>query len=299
MNPWSLAGMSVVVTGAGRGIGAAIVAELLHHGASVLGTARPQGDLEALRIAHPEAAGRLNIFQADITLPEEREHLIAHAVKTLGGMDVLVNNAGGTFRARATDSSVDDFQRLLNLNVLAAFDLARLSHPYLRTSGRAGIVNLSSITSQVALPDRVLYGTTKAALDHLTRSLAAEWGGRGLVRTHLEGHTIGACRRPRRYCARRRVSCHARRRLHHRATARGGRWIPGERVLNHATLRSRLGGDGAFLDCALSARQQKQVRIRQLHGGERELDRGRIYVEQPGNHHRQPRLLRFQPAGVC
>jgi tropinone reductase I len=180
MNPWSLAGMSVVVTGAGRGIGAAIVAELLHHGASVLGTARPQGDLEALRIAHPEAAGRLNIFQADITLPEEREHLIAHAVKTLGGMDVLVNNAGGTFRARATDSSVDDFQRLLNLNVLAAFDLARLSHPYLRTSGRAGIVNLSSITSQVALPDRVLYGTTKAALDHLTRSLAAEWGADGI-----------------------------------------------------------------------------------------------------------------------
>ena len=176
MNPWSLDGMRVVVTGAGRGIGTAIVAEFLRLGASVLGIARTQRDLDALLAAHAHVENRLKTFRADITQPNEREHLIERAKLSFGGLDVLVNNAGGTFRAPATESSTADFQRLLDLNVFAAFELAKLLHPLLKASARGSIINISSITSQVALPNRVLYGTSKAALDHLTRALAVEWG---------------------------------------------------------------------------------------------------------------------------
>ena len=177
---WSLLGHRALVTGAGRGIGAAIVAELIDHGASVLGTARTQSDLDQLRADHPKAGDRLQIISADITQPEERTRLVAQAKQKLGGLDLLINNAGTSFRARAAESSVDDFRRLLDLNVLAAFDLARLAHSYLKAGPHSAIVNLSSVTSHVALPERVLYGTTKAALDHLTRSLAAEWGADGI-----------------------------------------------------------------------------------------------------------------------
>jgi Tropinone reductase 1 len=180
MNPWSLEGMRIVVTGAGRGIGAAMVAEFLRHGASVLGTARTQSDLDALLAAHAHVENRLKTFQADITQPQERERLIERAKLSFGGLDVLVNNAGGTFRAPATESSTADFQRLLDLNVFAAFELAKLAHPLLKASAHGSIVNISSITSHVALPNRVLYGTSKAALDHLTRALAVEWGADGI-----------------------------------------------------------------------------------------------------------------------
>jgi tropinone reductase I len=180
MTAWSLEGMTVLVTGAGRGIGAAIVAECLRHGASVLGTARTQSGLDNLRFSHPDAMHRLKTFQADITQPGERERLVEFAKGSFGGLDVLVNNAGETLRASAVNSSTAEFQRLIDLNVLAAFDLARLVYPLFKANNRGSIVNLSSVASQVALPNRVLYGASKAALDHLTRSLAAEWGADGI-----------------------------------------------------------------------------------------------------------------------
>lgn len=180
MNHWNLQGHRAIVTGAGRGIGAAILAELLHHGASVLGIARTAADLDQLRASHPQAAGRLFTHQGDITQPGEDARLIDHAVTALGGIDILVNNAGATFRAPAVESTTADFQKLIDLNLFAAFNLARLAHPQLRASPHASIVNVSSITSHAALPNRLLYGTTKAALDHLTRALAAEWGPDGI-----------------------------------------------------------------------------------------------------------------------
>ena len=81
MNPWSLDGMRVVVTGAGRGIGTAIVAEFLRLGASVLGTARTQIDLDALLAAHAHVENRLKTFRADITQSGERERLIERILR--------------------------------------------------------------------------------------------------------------------------------------------------------------------------------------------------------------------------
>ena len=171
---WSLLGHRALVTGAGRGIGAAIVAELIDHGASVLGTARTQSDLDQLRADHPKAGDRLQIISADITQPEERTRLVAQAKQKLGGLDLLINNAGTSFRARAAESSVDDFRRLLDLNVLAAFDLARLAHSYLKAGPHSAIVNLSSVAGKEGNPGAPAYSATKAGVIALTKSLGKE-----------------------------------------------------------------------------------------------------------------------------
>lgn len=176
MNPWRLDGTRAVVTGASRGIGAAIVAELLRHGAAVLGVARSVEELRQLRDAHAPAGDRLHTLSADMTDGPARARAIAEAKTKFGGLDLLVNNVGLASRLPAAGADLDEFRRLLELNLLAAFDLSRLAYSTFCKEGGGGIINISSVTGVRVLPLRVLYGTSKAALNHLTEALAAEWG---------------------------------------------------------------------------------------------------------------------------
>jgi Tropinone reductase 1 len=128
MDPWSLGDTRAIVTGAGRPIGAAIVAEMLGLGATVLGVARSREDLERLREVNPSAGDRLHVFSADLTAASQRRLVMVQAKDRLGGVDVLVNNAGVTFRAPASESDIEELRRVLELNLLAAFDLSRLAH---------------------------------------------------------------------------------------------------------------------------------------------------------------------------
>ena len=170
MKHWTLHGQRAVVTGAGRGIGAAIVEEFLALGATVFGVARTKADLASVQ--HE----RFHFLAADVSQEIGREKMIARAAEVMGGIDVLVNNAGSTFHSSAVNSQPADFQRLMDLNVLAAFELARLAQPFLKKSAAASIVNISSVAGLFALPNRAFYGASKAALDHLTLALAVEWG---------------------------------------------------------------------------------------------------------------------------
>jgi Tropinone reductase 1 len=161
----------IIVTGASRGIGRAIAEELQARGAVVVGAARNVADLSATDSLLPVVA--------DVAQDADREALLAAALGRFGRIDGLVNNAGGAFRGAAVDTALEDFRQVLELNLLAAFALSCLAHPYLKAS-RGSIVNISSVTSHRALPIRAAYGTSKAALDHLTRSLAVEWGPDGI-----------------------------------------------------------------------------------------------------------------------
>jgi NAD(P)-dependent dehydrogenase (short-subunit alcohol dehydrogenase family) len=175
MNAWSLEATRAVVTGASRGIGAAIVAEMLSLGASVLGVSRSREDLAHLQVENA-SRDRLHILSADLTDASQRSLVISEAQERLGGIDVLVNNAGVAFRAPAGEADVDQFRRVLDLNLIAAFDLSRLAYGVLRAAGRSNIINISSVAGVATLPQRAFYGASKAALNHLTQSLAAEWG---------------------------------------------------------------------------------------------------------------------------
>jgi len=173
----SATSLAFVVTGASRGIGEAIVQELLRRGARVLGVAR---NLDTSSAAPSEAAsGSCHYLRADVTVEADRIRMIETAKRLFGRIDGVINNAGRAYRAPASKTSLEEFRSLLEMNLLAAFGLAQAAYEALRAS-RGTVVNVSSVSSQVALPDRLAYGTTKAALDHFTRCLAVEWGPDGI-----------------------------------------------------------------------------------------------------------------------
>jgi NAD(P)-dependent dehydrogenase (short-subunit alcohol dehydrogenase family) len=159
-----------LVTGGSRGIGRAIASLLLERGNRVITVAR-QFDCVAL-------PGETQV-RADIVTEAGRARVM-EAVATEGGrLDGLFNNAGRAWRASALDTDSAGFRDLLELNLLVPLELAKEAHSHLHASG-GSIVNISSITSQTVLPDRLAYGATKAGLDHITRSLAVEWGPDGI-----------------------------------------------------------------------------------------------------------------------
>jgi tropinone reductase I len=168
--------LAFIVTGASRGIGQAIVEELMRRGARVLGVAR---NIQASNAPLEESTLASSYMQADVTVEADRTRIIETAMRLFGRIDGVINNAGRAYRAPALATSLEEFRSLLEINLLAAFALAEAAYGELRNSGGT-VVNVSSITSQRVLPNRLAYGSTKAALDHLTRSLAVEWGPAGI-----------------------------------------------------------------------------------------------------------------------
>jgi tropinone reductase I len=157
---WTLQDKTALVTGATRGIGAAIANELERFGATVIRVAR--GDDADIR--------------ADVTIPEDRERMFAG----LERLDILVNNAGTNIRKKAVEYGYREYARVRETNMDAAFEICRLAHPLLRASGDASVVNVGSIAASRHLGTGVPYAMTKAAVEHMTRALAAEWAKDGI-----------------------------------------------------------------------------------------------------------------------
>ena len=184
-------GMVALVTGSSRGLGKAIAARLAQQGATVALTARTmdpdpkyQGSLRGTLDEILTAGGRAVAVQADLSNAEERERLFAEVVSAVGAPDILVNNAAVTF-LRPLDGFPDRRARLMmEMHVLGPLHLSQLAIPAMRERGRGWILNLTSVGGD--LPpgppfsefDRTagfgIYGTAKAALNRLTKSLAAE-----------------------------------------------------------------------------------------------------------------------------
>jgi len=166
-----LKGRKVLITGAGDGIGRALALAFAGQGAHVAGCARSESRLASLA-AETEGSGHF-FHPVDLARPEEIQAFHDEVVQRLGGLDVLVNNAGsilkmGNFFA-ATD---DDWLRSFEINLMAAVRLVRLFIPSLRHSGSPSIINISSIAA--SRPSEVFphYSAMKAALSNWTVSLA-------------------------------------------------------------------------------------------------------------------------------
>ena len=184
-------GMVALVTGSSRGLGKAIAARLAAQGATVALTARTldpdpkyQGSLSQTVDEIVAAGGRAVAVQADLSKPDERERLFAEVVSGVGAPDILVNNAAVTF-LRSLDGFPERRVRLmLEMHLLGPLQLCQLAIPAMRDRGRGWILNVTSVGGD--LPpgppfsdfDRTagfgIYGTAKAALNRLTKSLAAE-----------------------------------------------------------------------------------------------------------------------------
>jgi ketoreductase RED2 len=166
---------TALVTGSTSGIGLAIAQRLAAEGWRVaLNSARSAEAGAKLAADLPDAV----YLQADLAAPGEPERLVAEAVAALGGLDLLVNNAGRTQRVAHADlegAPLTLWRDVFELNVFAAWAAIVAAVPHLRRSG-GGIVNVSSIAGERPAGSSVPYAVSKAALAHLTRLLAAALG---------------------------------------------------------------------------------------------------------------------------
>src|SRR6516162_2187391 len=179
---FDLDGRTALVTGAARGLGRAIALALAQAGADVaLGLrnkSRDEGLADEVR-----ALGRRGVpLQMDVTRPDEVDAAIATTVEELGSLDLLVNNAGGGVDDMPPEEvSVADFDYTVDLNLKGTFFACRAAFAPMRERGFGRIVNLSSQAALIALPGESLYCVAKAAVSHLTRCLAIEWGQYGIA----------------------------------------------------------------------------------------------------------------------
>jgi Tropinone reductase 1 len=176
---WRLDGRRALVTGGTKGIGAAIVAELLGLGAQVTLVARAEADVEKA-VADARAAGHtVHGIAADVTAPGPRSVVVEYADREMGGIDILVNNAGTNIRGASVDFRPEDYAHVLDTNLTAAWEMCRAAHPHLKaaaeTSGDACVIGIGSVAGATYIGSGAPYAMSKAALDHLTRYLAVEW----------------------------------------------------------------------------------------------------------------------------
>jgi Tropinone reductase 1 len=174
VNRWSLEGTRAVVTGGTRGIGLAVVHELLGLGASVATAGRDLDDLDP-RLVAARDAGRAHLVACDLATADGRAALLDALPAGWDTLDVLVNNVGTNIRKPSLTVTDDDYRRIVDTNLTCAWDLARALHPRLTASGRGAIVNISSVAGQVSVGTGAVYAMTKAAVEQLTRYLAVEW----------------------------------------------------------------------------------------------------------------------------
>lgn len=165
-----------IVTGAGKGIGRAIALAFAEAGADVVCAARTQQDID-LTVKSIEQLGRRALaVSTDVTKTEQLENLLARSMDAFGKIDILVNNAGGTGPRAALETSRGYFLRALEFNVISAFELTQLVVPkMIETTGAGAIINISSRASDMAQTAFVAYGSSKAALNMMTRNMAMEF----------------------------------------------------------------------------------------------------------------------------
>jgi NAD(P)-dependent dehydrogenase (short-subunit alcohol dehydrogenase family) len=173
---FSLAGQTALVTGAARGLGRAIAMALAAAGADVALGLRDVNSAKEL-VAEIEALGRhAHPLQMDVTKLDQISRAIGATAERFGKLDILVNNAGGGFTNLAIDVPEEEFDTTLNINLKATFFAAQAAAKIMMRQNGGRIINMSSQAGYAALPTESVYCASKAAVSHLTKCLAVEWG---------------------------------------------------------------------------------------------------------------------------
>ncbi len=185
------AGKVALVTGSGRGIGRAIALRLAGGGADVVVNFfrnREQADDTAAAVA---ALGRrARVVKANVGEEEDLDRLVEETLSTFGGIDILVNNAASGYIRPIAEQRVKGWDWTMDINARAALFLGQKVLPSMTARGGGAIVNISSLGSQRVMPDYVVIGASKAALEAITRYMGVEFRPHGIVVNAVSGGLV-------------------------------------------------------------------------------------------------------------
>jgi short-subunit dehydrogenase len=184
-------GRTALVTGASRGIGTLIARQLAAYGGHVVLTGRSAADLEAATAQLAAAGADVSFLPADLTQPGAAEALVRDIERDHGGIDLLVNNAGGDPLREFHTITIEENLRTLQLNLTAPLALSHAVLPGMLDRGRGHIVNISAMAGRVAFPYTEVYAAAKDGLIGFTRVLRADYHARGVSASVL---ILGAIR---------------------------------------------------------------------------------------------------------
>ncbi|MBM6622247.1 glucose 1-dehydrogenase [Micrococcaceae bacterium RIT802] len=179
---FSLAGKVAVVTGASRGLGVGFARALAAAGAAVVLVGR-NAEAGHMVVEDLQASGARAVFvTADVTSRNDVEGLLAESIAAFGQVDVLVNNAGACIHADSLDVTDDDWRAVMDVNLDAVWRCSQVFGRYFIDRGAGNIVNIGSMSGIIVNRPQwqPAYNASKAAVHHLTRSLAAEWAPSGV-----------------------------------------------------------------------------------------------------------------------
>jgi 7-alpha-hydroxysteroid dehydrogenase len=184
---FALTGQTAIVTGAGKGIGAAIAAAFAEAGADVVLLARTVNDLDRVASAVHERGRRAITVPIDVNDLDGLHEAVTRTMNEFGRIDIVVNNAGGSVSFPFLETRVEQLESAFHFNVSVTFELSRLAVPHMLAAGGGAIVNIGSVVSRKASRGTLTHATTKAAVAQLTRIMAADLSPRIRVNAVLPG----------------------------------------------------------------------------------------------------------------
>ncbi len=176
-----LGGRVALITGGSGGLGQVFAATLAQAGADVALLGRRLDVAQATADAVAEQSGRRVIaVQADVTDPEQVRAAVAQVHQQLGRLDILVNSAGVNHRRPTLEFGIDDWHRVLEINLTGTFVCSQAAAPAMIEAGWGRVINISSMLGTVGLAERPAYTAAKGGVIQLTRTLALEWAPHGI-----------------------------------------------------------------------------------------------------------------------
>lgn len=183
-----LAGRTALITGASKGLGKAMAIALAAEGARVGLVSR---DVALLNGVASEIGRNAAIFPADVTSEEQVRTIERDVAEHFGKVNILINNAGVNVRKPVTDFTLEEWRRVMDTSVTAAFLMCRSFVPMMTGVGYGRILNMTSIMSHVSLPGRTAYSAAKSALLGMTRALALELAPEGITANGISPGPFG------------------------------------------------------------------------------------------------------------
>lgn len=176
-----LQGKVALVTGGGGGIGTAVATRFAAEGAAVLCADRDLAKAEATVARIASQGGKAAAFRADVAVPADCAEQVVETVRQFGRIDIVVNNAGVGFHKLALDTSLEDWSRVMAINLTGSFLTAQAAARRMLEQGGGRIVQIGSISGQRGNMGGIAYGASKAAVMHVCKVLAVELSAQGVM----------------------------------------------------------------------------------------------------------------------